>query len=238
MLAIALMAISSQKSLAENSGVGENTIAGIDFLDSVVFDIAQANYSAGLVSFPIYIHSNDTVNALDFSLKFNQNNFVYDSIINLSANLQGVSYFNLADSTIRFSSYSLQPISIDTPLVTIQFQVLSGTFCVADISQLTVLLNGDPCTGKVSDCVTNKVGEISTGSVFEVYPNPVTDLLTIETVSCESIEILNVLGEQVWSHDGSFDGKLSIDLSQLKRGIYIVQAIGESGKQSQRIILN
>ena len=52
----------------------------IDNLDTVVFDLSQAIIVSNKVSFPVYVLSDETINSLDFSFMYNQNNLLFDSI--------------------------------------------------------------------------------------------------------------------------------------------------------------
>lgn len=211
----------------------------IDSNDSVVFDLSQAAYSAGKVSFPVYIQSTDTINALDFSIKFNQNNFVYDSIINLTSYLQGVSYFNSSDSTIRFSSYSLLPISIDTPLVMLSFQVVSGQFCVSDFYEVNVLLNGDPCTSKIENCISTGIDQSYGLNSTIIYPNPASNSITIVAKdSNDYFQLLNSVGQILLYGSLKSESNNTLNTGNFPRGFYFLKVFGKNAYELHKIILN
>ena len=69
------------------------------------------------------------------------------------------------------------------------------------------------------------VHEITSQQSVEVYPNPVTDVLYIKNIPCETVEysIFNVVGQKVAS--GSSNGSISI--TELERGLYFLQIKGE-----------
>ncbi|WP_288982091.1 T9SS type A sorting domain-containing protein [uncultured Flavobacterium sp.] len=68
-------------------------------------------------------------------------------------------------------------------------------------------------------------------SKINVYPNPVSSILTIESVDViDSINIFNTLGQEVMNFDGN-EAKKEINVSNLSNGIYIVKAV-ISGKIS------
>lgn len=63
---------------------------------------------------------------------------------------------------------------------------------------------------------------------FDFYPNPVTDVLTIQSqVTIESIDVYNLLGQIVLNSSTISQGK--IDLSTLNSGIYLVKATFNGG---------
>ena len=113
---------------------GSNRVQTIDALDTVVFDLSQAVINGNNVEFPVSIISDDTINSLDFSLKYNQINLSYDTIIDLTTYLQSFAFYNNNDSTLRFTSYCFQAISHDTSLVSIHFNMLSAQIANADFN--------------------------------------------------------------------------------------------------------
>jgi hypothetical protein len=78
--------------------------------------------------------------------------------------------------------------------------------------------------------------ETFTSQNFEIYPNPVASNLNIKISGDDSnisFTILNILGQQVLS------GKLntnSIDVSNLKAGLYLIELTGNTKKGVQRFI--
>jgi hypothetical protein len=71
---------------------------------------------------------------------------------------------------------------------------------------------------------------------FKTYPNPVTDVLNIQTESLiESVSILNLNGNLLEKHPvGAKNYTLST--SDWAKGIYLVKVVTENGVQTQRII--
>ena len=102
---------------AQNAAIKNSTIVPPDLkfqsttvinnLDTVVFDLAQQTNTTSTVMFPVYFLSDDTVNALDFSFKFDMSKFSYDTIFNHTNYLTAV-FYQAADSVLRLTSYSLQ----------------------------------------------------------------------------------------------------------------------------------
>ncbi len=216
----------------------------IDVQDSVVFDLSQATEAGGYVEFPVYFLSDDTVNAVDFSLKYNTTDFVFDTIIKLAGYLQTTS--NLAtDTTFYFTSYSLQRITNDTPLVKVRFTVLtSGQLCNADLNSVIAYLNGDVCSVKIVDCIPNGIEDIHDNkSSTTVYPNPAEENATVEfSLAAKSeltISVHNVMGQIVYetipSEYSSGSHKVNLNLYGLQGGVYIIHINSENETKSARI---
>lgn len=77
------------------------------------------------------------------------------------------------------------------------------------------------------ECETLGVSDF-TSIDFGFYPNPVIDVLTIQSQeTVESMEVYNLMGQKVLNSSTISHGKL--DLSTLKLGIYLVKATFEGG---------
>ena len=70
---------------------------------------------------------------------------------------------------------------------------------------------------------------------FDIYPNPVNDRLYIETQTL-TIEIYDIYGRRQVTETPSHQGNLSIDVSNLKSGVYFVKVVTENDETVQRFI--
>jgi hypothetical protein len=77
------------------------------------------------------------------------------------------------------------------------------------------------------------------GSSVKIFPNPVSDYLTIKSAeNLQHIAILNLSGATVWSSGFSVESSVRISISSLQKGIYIIR-ITYSGKMiTKKIIKN
>ena len=78
-----------------------------------------------------------------------------------------------------------------------------------------IILNIFPTMGPMA------VHESTAQQPLEVYPNPVSNVLYVKNLPCETVEysIFNVLGQKVTS--GSSNGSISV--TELKKGLYFLQ---------------
>ena len=215
---------------SQNNSIRESQV--IDQFDTVVFNVSQSVSQSGYVEFPVYFRSDDTVNALDFSFKFNTTKFAYDSVIRLAGYLSISANYNTTDSTLYFTSYSLQRITNDTPLVKVRLWLLSGQLCSGDLNSVAAYLNGDPCTLRVTNpaaCLTDVVEIENKNQSLSVYPNPTTGLSNIKFNSSANDNAVTSLsdfsGRVVMNQNVkliSGDNNFPLDLNQLSDGIYIL----------------
>ncbi len=105
--------------------------------------------------------------------------------------------------------------------------VVSNGFCPNDTSVVTVTLIS--CLGVDG----NETVHIS------VYPNPVTDVLTIQNLSIETgvIEVLDVQGKVVSAVQvNGVYGNYALDMNNVQRGMYIVRITTETSIQEVRVV--
>lgn len=105
----------------------------------------------------------------------------------------------------------------------------------------------DPCIGssygQAEDYTVNVVASnlavsdvIKKNTFFKVYPNPVTDVVTIDSqVKVKSINIFDIAGRSVLNSDAN-STKFNVNLSRLSPGTYIVTANTENGSESVKVI--
>ena len=82
---------------------------------------------------------------------------------------------------------------------------------------------------------TTVVHETSHQQSLEVYPNPVSDVLHIKNLPCETVNysIFNVLGQKVTS--GSSHGSISV--AGLEKGLYVLQIKGEKFLETAKFVV-
>ena len=79
------------------------------------------------------------------------------------------------------------------------------------------------------------VHETASQQSFEVYPNPVSDVLYMRNLPCETVNysIFNVLGQKV--SEGISNGTISV--AELGKGLYIMQVKGEKFLETAKFIV-
>ncbi|CAN5448832.1 hypothetical protein BH11BAC1_BH11BAC1_03470 [soil metagenome] len=229
-------------SMPENNSVNPgNTLRAnftIDMYDTVVFDISQSVMNGNLVSFPVYIISDDTINALDFSLGYDETNFGLDTIVNLTTYLQPT--YNFTMNTLYFTSYSLQEIDHNTPLVSVQLDMFGHYLCSDDLNSILVYLNGDACSVKVVECVTDKISEVDdVENQINIYPNPAPGILNIESNEKASVELLDINTSRVlYKSIVDANQPLSINASEFASGIYLVKLFNDNFTSVKKVVIN
>lgn len=96
----------------------------------------------------------------------------------------------------------------------------------------SILTNVAPA---IIDCpISLAVNQNEINQVFKLYPNPVKDLLTIETtISISKVTIYNIIGQEV---KNSIGNNSQLDLTDLVDGIYVVKITNDTLNQVFKII--
>ena len=86
----------------------------------------------------------------------------------------------------------------------------------------------------IIDCpISLGVNQNETNQVFKLYPNPVKDLLTIETtISISKVTIYNIMGQEV---KNSIKNNSQLDLTDLVHGVYLVKISNDISDQVFKI---
>lgn len=184
----------------------------IDSLDTVYFNLAAATCSGSVMSVPVSIYSDDLVYSIDFALKLNQPEIEYNSILSSNGNLFYSANFNVADSTLRFTSFSIVEIDTGINLFSVQFNIGPEYIDMSDFPVYSALLNGDNCSFKIKN----------------TPQEPVIDPIgSINLVAGDSLE-LNVItspGTSILWFNGETDSVVYVDSA----GLYSVTLISPGG---------
>jgi len=225
-------------SINDNFQLSKTTLQ-VDSLDTIFFDLSNAVFTANYVDIPVSIISDDSVDALDFSLKYNQINLVYDSIIDLTSYLQALAFYNSNDSTIRFTSNSFQQYVKNVPLVNIRFDILGLGFNTSDISSIKGYLKGQKCSIKLFNQTSIGFNELSENdNLLTIFPNPCKNMLNVKSINKSSIYIFDSNGKVVYVNK-NVDAKsnLVINTEKFTAGIYLLKTEFNSQYLTRKIIV-
>lgn len=154
--------------LTFNNSAKANDNFLISYQDTIIFDFSNAVCASGYMEVPVRFNSDEQVYAMDFALKFNPAVFTYISVTTHKAYLSVSANYNSGDSTLRFSSSSLQVIDNNTTLVSVRFSLPVSQIDYADFVSVYTLLNGDDCSAKAIEPLP--AGSITPGGDTSILP--------------------------------------------------------------------
>lgn len=210
----------------------------IDQSDTVFLDLSASTLAGNIIEFPVNISSDDYVYAVDFALKYSNQNVEFDTIINTTPGLNYLYYLNPNDSVLRFTSYRLGQIQNGTDVVKLKFTSLNGIICNSDFSYLTGYLNGDQCSIVSDSCsqVPNFVLEPLRYPSINIYPNPANYSFNIKTTGVSYLEIydsrLNLILEKNLE-----ESITAIDVSDYRAGVYFLKLTSNADIKWEKVIV-
>ena len=89
----------------------------------------------------------------------------------------------------------------------------------------TIMLNGTAETVGIDENARHTVN---------IYPNPASTVLNVEAEGYNTIELMNVVGQVVYSTN--ITDHMQISVSDLSNGVYFVRLIGDSGTATQKFV--
>ncbi len=206
--------------------------------DSIVFNIASAYQINSVVDVPVFIKSNDTIFAIDFSMQYNDQKVVFDSIIPVLNNLQYLYFLNPGDSTLRLTSYCPDGIPEDSVILIIRFQVASGPMCSGEIYNLNTWMNGNVCSNEIIDCIVSGIEE-QEEIILEIFPNPATDYISINSQFNGTVTIFDLnakkMGESIQVEEGKI---LYAPVANLPSGLYILNYTSAKITSNIRLVIS
>lgn len=216
-----------------------NPSVTIDSLDTLVFNMGASIYNGTKWTFPVYFKSDDVINAVDFSFKYNHAVLDYDTIVNLKAYLQSLENYNSFDSTVYYTSFSTTTIDNNTNLMSIKFNISTGvgSFQTNDVFDIIGYLNGDVCTVKVIPMAFTGVNDVNPLSSFVVYPSPASEYVYVQSPFMVSFDVQDISGKSVVSQMPLSAGVVTkLDLN-LAPGIYFARIQDENNVAVKRFIV-
>lgn len=178
----------------------------------------------------------NTVNATTVTISELNNNWEdYESRL---ITINSVSFdTSIAGTSFSSTSYTLTDENSNTIPMYPKFSDLSSTTipATANVSGIAVLYSSSPeiCPRDANDIVSTGTTSIeSINSENFIYPNPFSDLITVECAQIKKAQLTNLTGELVKSVNATGTNKVTISTSDLSNGIYIIKITKQDGSSS------
>ena len=194
---------------------------------TVTFDLSKSSYSDGYLTFPINVNGPSEINSLDFAMQFEDSKLKFSGIVTHLSGMQSDAYYNAADRTLRFSSFSMQKYSTDRPVISVRFEANSNLLTKEDIKSVIAYLNGNKANAEMSEMILHEQTE-----KVKIYPNPAKDFVNIVLTENADIKLLDMHGRTIRTYkDINAYEKYEINLAGLPQGTYIMRIIMNIGNE-------
>jgi hypothetical protein len=201
---------------------------------AVVLDLASAVKEGNTFRIPVSFESTESTNALDFAVRFNENNVSFAELNNVAVGMEASSFMNQADRTLRFTGFDVANFTVGSTVAELVLQSNNETISEKDIIADLALLNGKPV-----DVKFEKSSE-AIQSVFNVsiYPNPSNGAFSVQATENAIVDVYDMNGKQITASQViSSNGKVNIDLNNVEAGVYLVRVQNETFSTTKRIVI-
>jgi hypothetical protein len=201
---------------------------------AVVLDLASAVKEGNTFRIPVSFESTESTNALDFAVRFNENNVSFAELNNVAVGMEANAFMNEADRTLRFTGFDVANFSVGSTVAELVLQSNNETISEKDIIADLALLNGQPV-----DVKFEKSSE-AIQSVFNVsiYPNPSNGAFSVQATENSIVDVYDMNGKQITASQViSSNGKVNIDLNNVEAGVYLVRVQNETFSTTKRIVI-
>jgi hypothetical protein len=201
---------------------------------AVVLDLASAVKEGNTFRIPVSFESTESANALDFAVRFNENNVSFSELNNVAVGMEASSFMNQADRTLRFTGFDVANFTVGSTVAELVLQSNNETISEKDIIADLALINGKPV-----DVKFEKSSE-AIQSVFNVsiYPNPSNGAFSVQATENAIVDVYDMNGKQITASQViSSNGKVNIDLNNVEAGVYLVRVQNETFSTTKRIVI-
>jgi hypothetical protein len=201
---------------------------------AVVLDLASSVKEGNTFRIPVSFESTESANALDFAVRFNENNVSFSELNNVAVGMEASSFMNQADRTLRFTGFDVANFTVGSTVAELVLQSNNETISEKDIIADLALINGKPV-----DVKFEKSSE-AIQSVFNVsiYPNPSNGAFSVQATENAIVDVYDMNGKQITASQViSSNGKVNIDLNNVEAGVYLVRVQNETFSTTKRIVI-
>jgi hypothetical protein len=225
--------------------------SGVDRSFISMFECQLEDFNGSPSASPIVYYTDGVPGNRIFKCEFINKGFVNDTEKNDYVHFQLWLYENCNDFEVRIGYTSIEPSEFDlfygnnpAPFIGYgnsiagNFYQLSGGYSLPQL--LTVAgnsLSSVPPSGTVYNYTKCTASISETSSIdLTIAPNPTEGRIVISTSGLSHIDIRNMQGQIITSHNVQGVETLEIDLSRFDNGIYLVSAYGKDSMETKKII--
>jgi hypothetical protein len=203
----------------------------------VTFDFSKSTIANNILSIPVSVKLNGSIQSLDFAMQFNQSKLQYAGIVTTNNQMESLSHYNLNDHTLRFTSYSLDQYKQGDITAYVQFNInASEVISEKDVMNVTAYLNGDPSAVELVSRNGNSSLNVDGRNVI-VFPNPATTSLYVQSIEPATVQMFDATGRLILNTVVNADQRFEISTSDFAAGIYSIKVNASSFTSTQKVVI-
>ena len=195
-----------------------NNLFRTSSFDKVIFDLSTSVIENGFVTVPVALVSSEDAFSLDFAMNFDQSKLAFNSTTSSSDDLQSLSNVNADDKTLRFTSYSLQPLENGKSLVAVKFATNGAEINAKDFTNVQAYINGERVG---TEFLTSSTAN---GLEVNLFPNPAAGFVNVIASKEATLQVSDLSGRLVFAQTTLFAyEKQQLNTALLANGVYMVK---------------
>ena len=207
--------------------------------DKLVIDLSHSVYSDNTVEIPVTFMSENAINAVDFSLKFNEDKLAFNSVSQAAEGIEALSHFNQDDRTLRFTSNCQHAFNSAAPVVFVKFNLLSGNVGANDLMSAFSYLNGDQASVEIVGDFSTGLNSVTYSDVVSVFPNPATQFVSVLAPEASMIEMMDAAGRIVSASVTVPAGQShKISTENIASGVYFVRISNDHFSVMKKVVVS
>jgi hypothetical protein len=170
----------------------------------------------------------------------------YIGVFNQAGNISGLANYTLTGKNLLLVAYgddftttTKEGLSEGEAMTFSVYRATTGQAYNIDVTFDASLNQGIYENGAISAITALKLGALGIGNpanaAFNIYPNPTTGMLNIAANGTYNITLLNAAGQIV--KEVTMQNEVTIDLSQLEKGIYFMKAADGNSLTFRKIVV-
>jgi len=207
-----------------------------------------------VIDVPVSVGNFTKIKRIAFTLHYDKNILKFKKCN--SGELYGLSMNDIDESDAMSGNISIdydnkniscQSLGDGSKILNLSFDVLNSTIDSSEVSLSGIVIENyksdnlnyqvNSAKFKISDWITD-INEIPKMEKLNIiYPNPTQDLLTIESKEkIKGLVIIDLTGKILKTINANNGNTVKLNIQDLKKGIYILRIINESGENSVKLV--
>ncbi len=202
---------------------------------NIVLDYSQAIASENYIEIPVYLDAGVSVNALDIALKFNEDDFMFNSVVSNTGSINALANFNSNDGVLRLTSSSLLKYENSKVLFYLRFDFRKTASSILDIRSTEGYLDGNR-----AEVILRNGGAVphDDQATVVLYPNPVKDVLNVKVSSDAHVQLYSIDGNEVYYKSEIKSNEIAeISTKNLANGIYLIRISSDDFITIKKVIV-
>lgn len=209
--------------------------------DKLVIDLSNATSNGNSIEVPLTFVSSTNVTSIDFSMKFDESNLSYNSVVNYPSVASPVAYFSPITKMLKFDVINSNgsDFAANKAVASIRFESKNGVIDSDQFNSLVGYINGEVVPFEVVNKTVGINNLPHSESSVNIFPNPTNGIINITSFSDANVEVCDITGKEVLFQTTVSASKTEqINVSNFVNGVYVVKIYNNDFITIKKVVLN